>query len=349
MRDRRDRIERLLAALSRLRGKNNEGLVAATMVLLCLLVGSVDRRFWSLATVFNVLRDSFEPLIFALGFLVVLLTGGIDVSFDAIGIFAAYTVIRWAEHSWLANNVLSAFILSAALGLGLGAFNAAAIALLRLPVLIVTLGTRGIFTGFLLSLVGSTYVSVLPGGFVDFPNVVLVRVATGSGQSVGLQILAVPLVLLCLAVSAFLGGTMLGRGLYAVGGDLEAARRVGFPVPLIRGFVLCLAGLLAGLAGMTHVSLLGYANPFDLVGFELNVIAAVVLGGASIFGGKGSVAGTVLGVLFVSLINYSLILLGIPSTWQEVAVGALLVLGIIAQTFSRRRARSLIVTGAVEA
>jgi len=91
--------------------------------------------------------------------------------------------------------------------------------------------------------------------------------------------------------------------------------------------------------------LIGFGNPFDLVGLELNVIAAVVLGGASIFGGKGSVFGTVLGVIFVALINYSLILLGIPATWQEFAIGILLVLGILGQTFSRRRARSLLTTG----
>jgi simple sugar transport system permease protein len=329
-------------AASRLRGRNNEGLVAATMVMVAIVVGAVDGRFWSLATVFNVLHDSFEPLVFSLGFLLVLLTGGIDVSFDAIGIFAGYSLALMAGRPWLAHHVYPAFVLAAAIGLGLGIVNAAATAVLRLPVLIVTLGTRGIFTGVLLSVVGSTYVSILPGALGTVPGVDLVRVPTGGGQSVGLHALVIPLALLCLALAWFLRQTVLGRGIYAVGGDLEAARRAGFPVRWIQGFVLCLAGTFAGLAGMIHVSLIGYGNPFDLVGLELNVIAAVVLGGASIFGGKGSVFGTVLGVLFVSLINYSLILLGIPSTWQQVAVGILLVLGILGQTFRRRRTKTLI-------
>ncbi|HTD47277.1 MAG TPA: ABC transporter permease [bacterium] len=340
---------RVLRAASRLRGRNNEGFVAATMALVVVLVGGIDSRFWSLATVFNVLHDSFEPLVFSLGFLMVLLTGGIDVSFDAIGIFAGYTLSLSAGRPWLASHVLPAFVAAAAIGLGLGVVNAAATAILRLPVLIVTLGTRGIIAGVLLSAVGSTYVSVLPGALGAFPGRDLIRVQAGGGQSVGLHVLVIPLVLLCLGLAFFLRQTVLGRGIYAVGGDLEAARRVGFPVRWIQGFVLCLAGTFAGLAGMIHVSLIGYGNPFDLVGLELNVIAAVVLGGASIFGGRGSVVGTILGVLFVSLINYSLILLGIPSTWQQVAIGILLVLGILAQTVSRRRARSFLATGGASA
>lgn len=337
---------RALRAASRLRGRNNEGLVAATMALVAVVVGSVDSRFWSLATVFNVLHGSFEPLVFSLGFLVVLLAGGIDVSFDAIGIFAGYTLSLSAGRPWLAHHVFPAFVVAAAIGLGLGIVNAAATAILRLPVLIVTLGTRGIFTGILLSVIGSTYVSVLPGALGAFPNMDLVRAPAGGGQSVGLHVLVIPLALLCLGLALFLRQTLLGRGIYAVGGDLEAARRAGFPVRWIQGFVLCLAGTFAGLAGMIHVALIGYGNPFDLVGSELNVIAAVVLGGASIFGGKGSVFGTVLGVLFVSLINYALILLGIPSTWQQVAIGILLVLGILAQTVIRRRAKAVVAGGA---
>ncbi len=330
----------LARAVSAARGRTNEGLVAVTLVGLALAVGFVDRRFWRLATVFNVLHDSFEPLVFSLGFLVVLLTGGIDVSFDAVGIFAGYTVARLAVASpWLAHNVPVAFLLATLIGVGLGGVNAVAIGALHLPVLIVTLGTRGIFTGFLLSAIGSTYVSVLPGTLVDFPTRDLVRVHASGGQSVGLHVLVLPLAVLCVVLSLFLTRTVTGRGLYAMGGDLEAARRAGFPIRLIQGGVLCLAGALSGLAGMIHVALIGYANPFDLVGMELNVIAAVVLGGASIFGGRGSVLGTVLGVLLVSLINYSLILLGIPSAWQRVAVGVLLVLGILAQTVARRPRR----------
>ena len=100
---------------------------------------------------------------------------------------------------------------------------------------------------------------------------------------------------------------------------------------------MALAGTLAGLAGMIHVALIANANPYELVGSELQPIAAVVLGGASIFGGRGSVLGTVLGAVLIALINYSMVLLGVPTAWTQVVVGAFLLLGISAQLLRRRR------------
>lgn len=335
-------LQNLGTAAARLRGENNEGLLGAVLVLLVIVVGAVDHQFWSLATVFNLVRNSFELLVFALGFLLVLLMGGIDVSFDAIGIVAGYVVALLASHGILPASVLVAFVAAALIGLLLGLLNAAIAAGLRLPVMIVTLGTRGLFTGFLLTFIGSNYVNTLPQSLGTFGQADIFKVHTGANQVVGLNILVIPIALLVVLLAWLLSRTLFGRGLYAVGGDEEAARRVGFPVGLIKAAALCLAGLLAGLAGMTHVTLIGYGNPFELVGQETNVIAAVVLGGASITGGKGSVLGTVLGVLLVSLINYSLVLLGIPSTWQEVAIGVLLVLGVCAQFASRRKQTSVV-------
>lgn len=330
-------IQRRGALIARLRGQNNEGLVAALLVLLALVVGIVDPKFWSLATVFNVVHNSYEPLVFALGFLLVLLTGGIDVSFDAIGIFAGYAVALLATRGSLPASVVIIFAVAALIGLLLGALNAVISSGLHLSVLIVSLGTRGLFTGFLLTFIGSSYVNSLPGALNTFGQAEIFKVNAAGGQVAGLNVMVIPIAALCLLLAWVLRRTAFGRGLYAIGGDEEAARRVGFPVGLIKGAALCLAGLLAGLAGMIHVTLVGFGNPFDLVGQETNVIAAVVLGGASIFGGRGSVLGTVLGVLLVSLINYSLVLLGIPSSWQLVAVGLLLVIGISAQFASRRR------------
>lgn len=321
--------------LGRVKGANNEGFVLLAIILLCVVVGSVDTKFWSLGTAFNVLRNSYEDIVFALGFLLILLIGGIDVSFDAIGIFAGYSVAVLGAHGFTGNLALT-FAVAAGIGLCLGLVNAIAVGLLKLPVLIVTLGTRGIFVGVLLTYIGSNYVNSLPGSLGNFANLNLLRVNTTGHQSVGLHALIIPLALLCLLVAAVLRYTMFGRGVYALGAGEELARRAGFPVPRIKVVVFCTAGVLAGLAGMIHVSLIGYGDPQDLVGGELDIIAAVVLGGASIFGGRGSVLGTVLGVLLISLINYSLILLGIPSAWQNVAVGVLLLLGVILQIVGRR-------------
>src|SRR5699024_4508596 len=141
--------------------------------------------------------------------------------------------------------------------------------------------------------------------------------------------------IICLLIGALLRYTLIGKGAYAIGDDEEAARRAGFPVALIKFIVFCLAGALAGIAGMTHVSLIGFANPQDMVGNELLVLAAVVLGGASIYGGRGSVTGIVLGVLLIELIQYSLVMLGIPSSWDNVVIGLFLLLGMIMQVAPR--------------
>lgn len=316
--------------LARAVGRNNEGAIALAIVVVVIVVSLMNHSFFSLATIFNVAHNSYETLVFALGVFIVLLVGGIDVSFDAVGIFAGYAVALMISKSLLGGNIWLAFGAAAVVGLGLGAVNALIIGAFRLPVLIVTLGTRGIFAGVLLTFIGSNFVSNLPKGISSFGTLNLATVHSGR-QLVGLQMLIVPIAIGCVLVALGLRRTVIGRGIYAIGGGEESARRAGFAVGRIKAIVFCLAGLLAGVAGMIHVSLIGYGNPQDLVGGELKVIAAVVLGGASIFGGRGSVSGTVLGVLLIELIQYSLIILGIPSAWDNVAIGLLLLFGIMLQ------------------
>jgi simple sugar transport system permease protein len=122
-----------------------------------------------------------------------------------------------------------------------------------------------------------------------------------------------------------------------LGGGVEATRRLGISVKRTQTKIYLLVGGLSGLAGILYVSLQRKANPYDLAGSELDVIAAVVLGGASIMGGYGTVFGTVLGVLFINMIKNNLILLGVSSSWQRAAVGVLLVIGIIIQAVSENR------------
>ena len=320
----------LRRVLKRARGRNNEGIVGLAIVILFIVVGSLDSSFWSAATVFNVFRNSFEPLTFALGVFLILLIGGIDVSFDAVGIFAGYAVAVMVAHGILGGNLALLFLVAAGIGLGLGLINALVVALFRLPVLIVTLGTRGIFAGVLLTFIGSNYVTDLPPGLKTFGTAYLVKVHSGD-TTVGLHMLIIPIAFICIAIALVLKYTVFGRGIYAIGGGEEAARRAGIAVGVTKAVVFCCAGLLAGVAGMIHISLIGFANPQDLVGNELIVIAAVVFGGASIFGGRGSVGGTVLGVLMLELIQYSLITLKIPSSWDNVAIGGLLLVGMILQ------------------
>jgi len=137
---------------------------------------------------------------------------------------------------------------------------------------------------------------------------------------------------------AILHRTMLGRQIFAIGGSVESARRIGINVRGVQFFVYVYVGVLAGLAGIIHSSMARVANPFDLVGLELSVIAAVVLGGARLAGGHGTLTGTVLGVALIVLVRNSLIVLGIPSTWQSVAIGVLILIGTGLPAWQAKRA-----------
>lgn len=322
------RLKRELTA--KLRGPNGEGFIGAAIVVWFLVVGALHPSFFSLGTLFNVLDASDEPALLALGFLLILIAGGIDVSFDAVAIFAGYSVAALVAEHGLSGNVELAFFLACVIGLGLGAVNALIVVGLRLPTLIATLGTRALFAGCLLGIIGYDTINSIPGaiGSMGVSNLV---VASVRGQSVGLQTAVIPVVVAALIVAVVLRSTVLGRNVYVLGAGDEASRRSGLPVRRTRMILFCAAGVLDGAAGMVHVSLGGVANPTDMVGNELTVIAAVVLGGASIFGGSGSVTGTMLGVFFIELITYSLIILGISSAWDDFAIGFALLGGILLQ------------------
>jgi simple sugar transport system permease protein len=193
------------------------------------------------------------------------------------------------------------------------------------------------FKGVLIAYIGAKYIADLPDPMTKLGNANLLSIPSG-GKTANLHVFVIPVVLLCLLVWWLLTRTMWGRSLYAYGGDPEAARRAGFPVVRAQVLLYTAVGVLAAIGGLMHVTLSRNANPQALVGSELDIIAAVVLGGASIFGGRGSVLGTVLGVFLIQLIQNSLILAGIPSVWQRAAVGAILLVGVSVQAVSAKRA-----------
>jgi simple sugar transport system permease protein len=323
--------------LARLRGQNNEGVIALLIVLLVVVMSLVNPNFWDVSTLFAILRNSLVEVVFALGVLVVIISGNVDVSFPVIGIFAGYTTVVVAQNGGgFDPGVVGAFAIAVLIGAALGLVNGGIIARYRLPTLIVSLGTQGLFRGVLLAYVGSKYIAQLPASLDALSTTDLVSVQEGSTVT-RLHVFIVPVVLLCLAVAWLLNRTMFGRGVYAIGGDAESARRAGFPVVRTQVLIYSLVGVLAGIAGMMHVTLSRNANPYELYGSELDTIAAVVLGGASILGGRGSVHGTVLGVVLISVIKNSLILMGVPGTWQRAAVGILLIAGVTLQALSARR------------
>ena len=206
-----------------------------------------------------------------------------------------------------------------------------------------TLGTLSLFRGALLTFLGTVYITSVPREVIQFSRKVFVRLENAAGQMVSLPMSFIVLVGVAVTVAILMGHTLFGRKIYAIGGSEDAAERIGIKVKRVKVMIYVLAGAIAGLAGMTHVTLSRMANPFDLVGMELNVIAAVVLGGARITGGHGTVTGTLLGVFVITMINTTLLMAGVPSYWQKVVIGCLIVVGtglpIVIDRLARHRER----------
>ena len=316
-----------------------EAMVAAVLLVAMLAIGALNPAFWQLANLFSLARANVITGILALGVLMVMLSGGIDVSFPAFAIAAMYLTIR-AMIALHYDGVVAPFLVATAIGLVLGLVNAAFVHGLRMIPLIVTLGTGTAVRGFLLGVVGASQINIdhMPPDLIAFGRTDLLSVAQADGARVGLSAMVLVYLALTVLVHLVLRHTLAGRAIYALGGGAEAARRVGFNVRATTFLIYGAAGALAGFAGLLHGSMIWLANPRDMVGTELDVIAAVVLGGASIFGGRGTVLGTVLGVFTLVMVTNSLIIMHVDTTWQRVVVG-LIVIAATAATSWRDRGR----------
>jgi simple sugar transport system permease protein len=299
----------------------NEFYLFLLVVLFCAAVTLKNPVFLSPGNLLSMLKTSSGSAVFAVGILIVLISGGFDVSSTSIAICAQYVTVNLVLRlGW--DHIAVAFLVAAALGACMGAVNAAFVAFFRLPTLIVTLGTASLFHGALLEFVGTKAVNLgdLPQCFKTFGLVTL----WPKGPSVLFG-------LLCAVVAVswvILRHTMTGRGIYAIGGDIEAARNCGFRVKRIQFFIYCYVGMLAGIAGIMHLCLIRYANPNYLVGTEMAIIAAVVLGGARITGGTGTLTGTMLGMALIVVVQKNLVLLGLSSYWEQFFIGAVIIVGV---------------------
>jgi len=272
----------------------------------------------------------------AMGLLVVMISGGIDVSFMAIALFGSYTSLYIMIQTGI-NNLAFAFAVSMAIGVVLGLVNAVLISWLKLPPFIITLGTQNLFHGIMTTFISdkSFGSGVLPECLHKFGQGTLFKVATANG-STGLTVSLIPVLIAGLATYFILRKTMIGRGIVAIGNDEESARRAGFNPFKIRLFVYAYSGALAGMMGIVYAAQVNALYPNKMVGDELMVVAAVVIGGTKITGGQGKIFGAVLGVLITYLLNSTLIMIGLSSSWNNLFVGAILVIAVAITSYQER-------------
>ena len=315
----------LPAALAWLR-RHPEMFPLALIVVFALGIGAVNPSFWQLANLFDILRSASVTGLFALGVLVVLAAGGLDVSFTAVAALVMYTLVLAVNQFVPGLGIVPILAVAALGGLVLGLMNGVLVNALGVHSLIVTIGTQYAIRGFLLAFIGTALVMNIPEAITRFNQLSLTTQVSDAGFTVRLPAFFLVLVAAAVATWAVLTRTMMGRAIYAVGGNAAIAQRLGYNVNHVRLFVFGYAGMLAGVGGIIHVTSNRLANPFDLAGTELAVIAAVVLGGARITGGTGSVPGTMLGVFLITMVSNNLILVGIPSIWQTAILGGFILL-----------------------
>ncbi|MBB4094407.1 ABC transporter permease [Brucella pecoris] len=247
--------------------RSTEFIIACVLFAAMVIIGLINPAFWSLDNIFGLLRSNVVIGIMALGVLLVMISGGIDVSFTAFAIAAMYLTVRAMVYLGY-DGVFIPFVAATLIGLLLGAFNGFIIHRFKMIPLIVTLGTGSIVRGLVLGLVGTSTVNInkMPKELIEFGKTDVISLTSASGTAFGLTAMFLVYLALALLIHLILNYTMIGRSVYAYGGSPEAAKRVGFNTRRTIFFVYCVAGALAGFAGLLHSSMIWLANPRDFVG-----------------------------------------------------------------------------------
>jgi len=304
----------------------NEAIVVYTIVALSLAIGFINPAFREFSTAITLSRAMLVTLIFAVLEMMVIVSGGIDVSFPAIACFSSYATLRLIL-TFDIDNVLFFYAVAGVMGIAFGLVNAFLIAKMELPALIATLGVSSVANGATLAFLGTKEYSNIPEGIDQLSKTFLFSYTNSNGITFQMtSLILIPLVLLILSYIV-LRHTMLGRGIYAIGGDRFAARIAGFNVTRIQYIIYMTAGFLAAVGGVTYTILMRQGSPQNLMGSEMMVIAAVVVGGTRITGGHGTVFGTLLGVQLIAIVQNNLIMVGVPAHFQSFVVGLIIVLG----------------------
>jgi ribose transport system permease protein len=299
------------------------GLVMA-LVALVVALSLLSDRFLTSSNVINVLRQISINAIIAAGMTVVIIGRGIDLS---VGSLLALTGVVGA--SLAVGGLPAGVAIATALGLGtvMGVFNGAFVAYAGIAPFIVTLAGLTIFRGMALAITDGRPVSGLPPVFMTI----------GYGSFLGLPVPIWIMLGFLVLTHVILRYTALGRAIYAIGGNEEAARLSGIPVRRVVLFTFAYSGLAAALAAMVLTGRLNSAQPSAGVMFELDAIAAVVVGGTSLFGGRGGVFGTLIGALIIGVINNGMNLLNVPSFYQQIVKGGVILAALLIERLAASR------------
>ncbi|MCY6369032.1 ribose ABC transporter permease [Clostridium ganghwense] len=286
------------------------------LLILCVIVSIISPRFLSISNIKNVLTQVSVNTIIAIGMTFVILTGGIDLSVGsslAISGAVAATVVK------ATGNVFLAIIVAVIIGAIVGVINGIFVSKGKIQAFIVTLATMTIFRGVTQVYTNGTPVSGLGKSFG----------VIGNKSFIGLPIPVVITLVVFFIAYYILSQTRYGRYVYALGGNEDSARLSGINTDKIKTIVYVISGITAALSGIIVTSRIGSASATAGAGYELDAIAAVVLGGTSLAGGEGSVVGTIIGALIIGVLNNGLNLMNVSPYYQLIVKGLVILLAVM--------------------
>jgi ribose transport system permease protein len=306
------------------------GLILVALIVIFSLLSFND--FFAVANARNIATDAAVLLVLAVGATYVIITAGIDLSVGSVlvfsGVVSAKLMNEVGGNNW--GVILIGLVAALLAGLAWGLFNGMLIAKARIPAFIVTLGTLGMSLGAALLITGG----------VDEREVPFKLIAdVGIGRIIGIPYLVLIALVVAIVLGILLAQTRFGRYTYAIGSNEEAVRRAGVNVDRHLIKIYALAGTLSGLAGFMNLARFGTTTIGGHSTDNLNAIAAVVIGGTSLFGGIGSVLGTIFGVFIPAVLQNGFVIVGVQAFWQQVAVGAVLIIAVYLDQLRRSRQR----------
>lgn len=288
------------------------------LILLFIVIAALNDRFISPSNLSNLLRQVSINALISFGMTFVILTGGIDLS---VGSILALSSALLASMITSGMNPEMAVIVAAVIGLGLGAVNGIIVAYGKVAPFIATLATMTIYRGATLVYTNGNPIS----GLSEDP----IFMGLGQGDIAGVPVPAILMLIAFLVLLFILNKTPLGRQTYAVGGNEKVSFIAGIKINRVKIVSYAITGLLCALAGAVLTSRLNSAQPTAGMGYELDAIAAVVLGGTSLSGGKGRITGTLIGALIIGTLNNGLNILNVSSFYQQVVKGIVILLAVL--------------------
>lgn len=307
------------------RTQPTEMALLGVIVLICLVLSLTTDRFFTVVNAFDLLNTSAVNIIFAVGLLVVLIAGGIDISFAVAASVVQYAtaliIAQIGGGDWISGLLIAGFI-----GVLLGCVNAFLIHQFRIISIVVTIATFNIYFGMLMFFTRGVSIYNLPDWWTSRVILFEHEMANGTWAEIRLPVLVMAICVV--ATWLLIRHTTTGRQLYAFGDNPDGARRFGINIGAVQFIAYGWLGLMAGIAGLIQAHYAQEVVPNALYGRELDVLAAVVLGGARLGGGRGSVLGCVLGVLLISIVQNGLNLMGVSPYAFKMIIGAIILVAI---------------------